>query len=192
MSHARSLSDYWMTADQFMAWPGDGTGRPYQLVDGEPLAMAPPSQMHGLVQARLVIQLGNQLRARRPGCAVVIGPGVQPRPDMAHNVRVPDVAVTCAPSGSRYVDEPVMIAEILSPSNARETREAVRACLSIPCLREVLILGSEKVMAELLQRGPNGDWPAEPAAIGPGETIELQRLGVSLSMAELYDGLGLR
>ena len=180
-----------MTADQFMDWPGDGTGRGYQLVDGEPVAMAPPSQTHGRLQARLVYELTRGLRERRSSCEVVIGPGVRSRPDMAHNVRVPDVAVTCAPDRARFVDDPVFVAEILSPSNTRETREAVRAYLAIPGLREVLVLGSEAISAELLQRDAGGDWPAEPAAFGPDETITLPSLGVTLSMAALYDGLGL-
>ena len=191
MSHARTLTDYWMTADQFMDWPGDGTGRRYQLVDGEPQAMAPPSKMHGLVQANLVYELTRLLRDKKSNCRAVIGPGVQPRPDMAHNVRVPDVAVECAPGSSRYVDEPVLICEVLSPSNARETREAVRACLSIPSLREVLILGSESIIAELLRRAPNGDWPKEPTLIRPGQTIPLESLGIELSIDALYEGLGL-
>ena len=191
MSHARTLTDYWMTADQFMDWPGDGTGRPYQLIDGEPQAMAPPSKIHGLVQANLVYELTRLLRDKKSECRAVIGPGVQPRPDMAHNVRIPDVAVTCVLDRSRYVDEPVLICEILSPSNARETREAIRACLSIPSLREVLVLGSETIMAELLRRAPNGDWPKEPTLVGPGQTIVLESLAIELPMDALYDGLGL-
>lgn len=191
MSHARSLTHYWMDSDQFMAWPGDGTGRPYQLVDGEPHAMAPPSQVHGLLQARLIYHLTARLRAIGSRCEAVVGPGIRPRPDMAHNVRVPDVAVTCTPDASRFVDAPVMIAEILSPSNAGETREAVRAMLSIPSLHEVLILGSETIVAELLRRAPDGSWPTAPSVFGPADTLPLDSLGIALPMADLYEGLAL-
>lgn len=191
MNQARRLSDYWMTAAQFMDWPGDGTGRSYQLVDGEPLAMAPPSQTHSRLQARLIYHLTSQLRAQGSNCEALIGPGVRPRPDMAHNVRVPDVAVTCFPNTSRFVDQPVFIAEILSPSNVRETREAVRAVLAIPSLREVLVLGSEAITAELLLRGSDGDWPTEPTEFGPDDKLVLASLGISLAISELYEGLGL-
>ena len=190
MSEAR-LTDYWMTADQFMDWPGDGTGRPHQLVDGELLAMSPPSQMHARLHARLIYCLTRALRAIGSPCEAVVGPGVRPRPDMTHNVRVPDVAVTCSPSAERFVDEPVFVAEILSPSNVRETREAVRAMLAVPGLRDVLVLGSEAVVAELLSRGADGSWPTAPTVFGPGGLIRLEGLGVSLSMAELYEGMGL-
>ena len=40
-----------------------------------PLAMAPPGEAHGRVQAQLVYLLTRELRARASGCAVVIGPG---------------------------------------------------------------------------------------------------------------------
>lgn len=110
---------------------------------------------------------------------------------MAHNVRVPDVAVTCSLDGSRFVDQPVAIAEILSPSNARETREAVRAVLAIPSLREVIVLGSETITAELLRRASDGTWPTEPAVFGPGDMLKLESVGVTLDMTELYDGLGM-
>ena len=191
MNKADRLSEYWMTAEQFMDWPGDGTGRSYQLVDGELQAMAPPSQTHARLQARLVYYLTSHLRAQRPQCEALIGPGVRPRPDMAHNVRVPDIAVTCSPSAARFMDQPVFIAEILSPSNTRETRDAVRAYLAIPSLREVLVLGSEAITAEVLLRGADGDWPMEPTEFGPGDTLVLASLGFELAMSELYEGLGL-
>ena len=36
-----------MTVEEFLDWPGDGTGRTHQLIDGEPQAMAPASITHG-------------------------------------------------------------------------------------------------------------------------------------------------
>ena len=41
-----------MSVDEFLAWePGDG--RAWQLVDGEPQAMAPASIPHGILQTTL-------------------------------------------------------------------------------------------------------------------------------------------
>jgi hypothetical protein len=36
-----------MTVADFLDWPGDGTGRKFQLVDGEVRAMSPGSVTHG-------------------------------------------------------------------------------------------------------------------------------------------------
>lgn len=180
-----------MTAEQFRAWPGDGTGRLYQLIDGELVAMAPPTVEHGTLQARLAIRLGQHLATHRPGCEVVVTPGVQPRPDAAHNVRIPDLAVTCAPRRGPFLADPLLIVEILSPSNIRETREAVRACLTLPSLREVLILSSIAIAAEVHLRDEAGIWPAEPRCFGPGGILTLDSLGFACPMDELYAGLGL-
>jgi len=55
---------------------------------------------------------------------------------------MPDVAVTRSPAADYFIDRPVFAAEMLSSPNAREIREAIRAMLSIPSLREVLGLGT--------------------------------------------------
>jgi Uma2 family endonuclease len=181
----------WMTAEEFMNWPGDGTGRRYQLIDGELVAMAPPATRHARLLSRIDRRLGAHLERTRPECETLITPGVQPRADAARNVRSPDLVVSCDRDEGKFVEAPVLIVEILSPSNARETREAVRACLSIPSLLEVLILSSEAVVAEILTRDGAGHWPAEPERSGPGDTFRLDSLGFACAMDELYAGLGL-
>jgi Uma2 family endonuclease len=143
------------------------------------------------LQARLATRLGNHLAARRPDCEVVITPGVQPRVHAAHNVREPDLAVGCGLRRTHYLESPLLIAEILSPSNMLETREAVRACLTIPSLAEVLVLASEAIAAEVLRRDAAGTWPVEPIGLGPGDTLELACLGFACPLDELYAGLGL-
>ncbi len=35
----------YMTADDFLAWPGDGTGRAFQLVDGEVRPVSPAARI---------------------------------------------------------------------------------------------------------------------------------------------------
>jgi hypothetical protein len=39
-----------MTAEEFLAWPGDGSGRRFQLVAGEIRPMSPASRIHGVIQ----------------------------------------------------------------------------------------------------------------------------------------------
>ena len=43
-----SLAPSRMTVAEFLDWPGDGSGRRYELVDGEPRAEAPASTIHGI------------------------------------------------------------------------------------------------------------------------------------------------
>jgi len=106
-----------MTVDEFLNWDSRDHLR-YELVDGEPRAMAPASPVHGLLQARLIKSIGNHLDSRGTGCEVVTNPGVIPALMSAFNMRVPDIAVTRAPvlPGHSALPEPVLLIEILSPA----------------------------------------------------------------------------
>jgi Uma2 family endonuclease len=87
-----------MTVEEFVEWPGDGTGRWYDLVDGELRARDAPSETHGSMHARVAYLLTAHLDKRLPSCRVVIGGGVKPRLRAMWNYRIPDLAVTCGRS----------------------------------------------------------------------------------------------
>lgn len=177
-----------MTVEEFIAWPGDGWPFLHQLIDGEPVAMSPPSEAHGTIQANLTYLLAEHLRRRPPGCRVVVTPGVVPRVRSSHNCRVPDLAVTCAPPdrGRHMLDDPVLVIEVLSPSNEAETREAVWAYTTIPSVTEILLVRSTAVAAELWRRGPEGVWPPEPTLLGSGDELVLEGIGFAAPLAEFY------
>jgi len=67
-----------MTVDEFLKWDSEDGCR-YELVDGEPRAMAPASTIHGFLQNELGSLIGNHLRDKATGCEVVAKPGVVPR-----------------------------------------------------------------------------------------------------------------
>ncbi len=117
---------------------------------------------------------------------VVPEPGVQPHAGASTNIRVPDLAVSCAPGNGHWLEQPVLIVEVLSPSNVRETREAVRAYLTIPSVLEVLVLTAPAVGAELLRREPDGTWPKEPRRLGEGDDLVLESLDFRCPLAALY------
>ncbi|MGH7117629.1 MAG: Uma2 family endonuclease [Acetobacteraceae bacterium] len=180
-----------MTLREFLIWdPGDG--RQYELVDGEPRAMAPASTIHGLLQTRLARLIGNHLLERRSNCEVVGNPGVIPRLFSEHNARIPDLGVTCSPvlPGQAVLPDPVLLIEILSPSNQADTWSNVWAYTSIPTVQEILILRSDRIAAELLRRTPDGTWPEEPQEITAG-TLELASIGFAVALATLYERTGL-
>jgi len=177
-----------MTVRDFVSWdPGDH--QRYELVDGLPRAMAPTALTHGVLQNELGRLIGNHLGEHRPGCLVVANPGVMPRVLSSQNVRIPDLGVTCTPiaSGEALMREPVLLVEILSPSNYSETWSNVWTYCSIPSLREVLVLHSTRVRAEVLRRGADGQWSAEPGQITQGELI-LDSIGFRIDLAAVYAG----
>jgi Uma2 family endonuclease len=127
------------------------------------------------------------LRAQGSGCETVAAPGVVPKRFSRHNARVPDLAVTCSPilPGQSMLANPVLLVEILSPSNQAKTWTNVWAYTNIPSVREILILHADRIAAELLRRAPDGEWPDESAKIADG-AVELESIGFRLVLAELY------
>ena len=177
-----------MTVRDFMAWD-PGNHQRYELVDGLPRAMTPTALTHGVLQNELGSLMGNHLREHRPGCHVAANPGVTPPVLSAQNVRIPDLGVTCTPitSGEALMREPVLLVEILSPSNYSETWSNVWTYCSIPSLREVLVLHSTRMRAEVLRRGADGQWSAEPEQITQSELI-LDSIGFRIDLAAVYAG----
>ena len=180
-----------MTVDEFLKWDSGDAFR-YELVDGEPRAMAPASTIHGFLQNELGSLIRNHLRDKASSCEVVANPGVVPRLLSEHNVRIPDLAVTCSPlaAGQAILPDPVLLIEILSPSNQAKTWTNVWAYTSIPSVREILVLRADRMAAELLRRSPQGEWPERPIAIVAGELV-LECIGFRVAMADLYARTGL-
>jgi len=180
-----------MTVAEFLKWDSQDDLR-YELVDGEPRAMAPASTAHGFLQNELGALIRNHLREKASGCEVVANPGIVPRLLPEHNVRIPDLAVTSSPlaPGQALLSDPVLIIEILSPSNQAKTWTNVWAYTSIPSVREILVLRADRIATELLRRSPQGEWPDRPIAITEGE-LALESIGFRVALAELYARTGL-
>jgi hypothetical protein len=130
-----------MNVAEFLSWDAPAGSR-WQLVDGEPQAMAPASRTHGVIQNELGRLLGNHLAAQAPGCSVITNAGTIPRVRADANFRIPDLAVTCSDYQEEEYDvsEPVLMVEILSPTNKTETWANVWAYTTIPTVREILVL----------------------------------------------------
>jgi Uma2 family endonuclease len=182
-----------MTVDQFLVWDADDvTGRRWQLIDGEPVLMAPAAEPHSLIQSELSRLLGNHLLAMAPHCRVMTAPGIVPRIRARENFRIPDLGVTCAPH-SRGVMAPdmVLLIEILSPGNEGKTRANIWAYTTIPSVREILVVHSTRMEMEVLRRGDDGNWPESPAIARPPEHVELASIGFAVAVADVYRTAGL-
>ncbi len=177
-----------MTLTEFLSWdPGDPSGRAWQLIDGEPVAMAPGNETHSALQSEINGLLRNHLLATRSHCRILIEPGIVPRVHSNRNFRIPDVGVTCAPpSHSLMMPEPVLLIEILSSSNEAETRSNIWTYTTIPTVQEILAVHSTRIEAELLRRNTDGTWPAEPQIVAADGILILASIGFSVPLASLY------
>jgi Uma2 family endonuclease len=174
-----------MTVAEFLDWAGDGSGRKFQLVDGELRAMSPGSATHGTIQMTLGGLIRNVLVAA--GRYRVVGePGVVTL--IPENLRVPDLGVTGTPDApdQRTMPNPIVLVEILSPRNASDTWDNVWAYTTIPSLREIVVVHSTRVLAEVLRRGPDGRWPEKTEKIGRDGTLRLDSIGFACQLPEVY------
>ena len=145
-----------MSVNEFLNWDS-GDALRYELADGEPRAMALANRTHGTLQGRLATLINNHLDRENRPCSLVVEPGVVPHLLSDHNVRVPDLAVTCAPyqTEEAVLTDPVLLIEILSPSNQAKTWTNIWAYTSFPSVQEILVLRADRIGAELLRRsGP--------------------------------------
>jgi Uma2 family endonuclease len=188
MSAANQLP-YLMTVAEFLDWETpDGSDR-WELIDGTPEAMAPASDRHGAIHGEVARLIGNHLADKRPDCRVIIESGTRPN---EHNVRVPDLSITCGPPDpDARPGNPLLVIEILSPSNWRRTWANVTLYKTVPGIQEILVLHSTKIEADLLRREPGGAWPREPLHRIAGDDIPLESIGFAAPLVAFYRTSGL-
>lgn len=180
-----------MSVDEFLAWePGDG--QKWQLVDGVPHVMAPAGPTHAYLQAELAALIRNHLLDIGSPCRVATEPGIVPPALGGRNMRVPDLAVTCAgDTDAVALPDPLLAVEILSPGNTSETWTNVWAYITIPTMREVLVLQSTEIGAEVLRRRPDGTWPTVAEEVTTGDLV-LDCIGLRIALASVYRTTRLR
>ena len=179
---ARSVRRLW-SLDEFLGFD-DGTDTRYELFEGQIVAMAPASDVHGALVARLAVRIGAGLR---PPCELVIEAGIVP-PERADSWYQADLAVTCAGlTGQQYLTEPVLIVEVLSPSTATTDRERkLPDYRAIPSLQDILVVSSSEPRIEHFRREAEG-WKIHDLR-GQG-TVRLQAWDLTLDLADLYAGV---
>lgn len=176
-----------MTVEEFLEWAATTDGR-YELVDGEVVAMAPPSQTHGLIFAEISYLISDHLRKAGGRCRVVLEPGVKTRIRARNNYRIPELGVICKPpvAGTQMVAEPVLIVEVLSPGNHKATWTNVWAYAANPTVQEILVIESVKVKGWLLRRQADSSWPEDPEPIPPNGLIILNSISMTVPLVEAY------
>jgi Uma2 family endonuclease len=150
--------------------------------------MAPATPRHGAIQSEVNRLIGNHLAELRPPCRVITEPGIQPKVRGNLNVRVPDLAVTCAAwdPDDRLLHEPLVLVEILSPSNEQDTWNNVWSYVTIPSVWEILVLETADIRVHLLRREEDGTWPDNPLTLTLGDTVTLESIDFTAPIAAFY------
>jgi Uma2 family endonuclease len=157
----------------------------WELLDGEPVLMSPQSERHQRVVSNLLAKC--RALGQRKGCAEYPGLGVL-NDDVGDYAPIPDVLVRCGPVGKGgYVTDPVLVAEVLSPSTAANDQgRKLEFYKTIASLRTILIIDPEDRRVENWTRHDNG-W-SKKITLGAG-TVPLAALDSEIKLAEIYAGL---
>jgi Uma2 family endonuclease len=188
MNQITKLRVPYMSAEEFLLWPGDGSDNRFQLVDGEVRLMAPASRIHGVLQANLAYLLVSAVRAAGLPYQVAAEGAIIPVRGAVNNVRLPDLVVGPGndQKGDQVVADPIVIVEILSPGNTDDTRDNVLAYLTLPSVREVVVVHSNRIMAEIYRRDAVGAWLVEPEIVDVATKLVVASIGLEMRLEEAY------
>ena len=174
-----------MTLDQFLPWEERQELR-HEFDGVRPVAMTGGTAAHAFIERRLISAL-DRLLSGTP-CQPY---GSNLKVQVAGRIRYPDAFVVCTPVPPRakVVTEPVVVFEVLSASTMNEDLVVKNAeYRATPSIRRYVVLQQTHRGAVAFSRKAD-DWTAE--IVPDGGTLDLPEIGVSLPLAELYDGLDL-
>jgi Uma2 family endonuclease len=176
-----------MSSEEYLARENDGAWR-HEFVNGAVYAMVGTSDRHNVIALNLASELLRHLPER---CQVFANDmKVQVRQAADHRFYYPDVFVSCAPSEmGRYTrEEPLLVAEVLSPSTERVDRgEKFEAYTALPSLDEYALIAQDRRRVEVFRRSTG--WRREVVE-SEGEVL-LASVGLTLPLAALYRRAGL-
>lgn len=162
-----------------------------EYLDGEVFAMTGASLRHNRLLTNLLVALASQLRSG--SCQAVVNDQRVHIP-ATNSFTYPDLVAYCGEP--ELLDEemdtllnPVLIAEVLSPSTADYDRGGKFAHYrAIPSLREYLVLDQGRVHAEHHRRRDDGSWllheTDDPAAV-----LRIEAISCDLRLADVYEGV---
>lgn len=181
-----------MTAQEFLDRPEDPDGTKYELVDGQLRAQSPASVRHGVIQATISRIIGNHFSVAGFKCVVANEPIVEVRVRANYNRRAPDLGITCRPiTDDVEIPEPILLVEILSKSNWKETIDNIWAYTTIPSVQELLIVSSLGIEAQLLRRQDDGSWAPNLTRIDEADDVTLSSIGLTVPLKAFYEQSGL-
>ena len=174
-----------MSLDEFLEWD-DGTDTHYELYEGRPVAMSLAIAPHARMRVLIACALHPRLRDR---CVIYGGAGVGViKPDDKMNYRVPDLMASCTDSPNQWVEAPILIVEILSPSKRVDAREKLAFYGDMESGDEIMLVWVDKRRIDLWQREPDG-WHVR-SFIG-SSSLPLRATTEPVPLDEVFAPLGL-
>jgi len=164
----------------------------WELIDGEPVLNASPGELHQRIIKNLSFALATL--ERRPGTTWEMLPGLGVRVSDTSRPE-PDVLIVPISGGSpdpqgRDRSDVIATFEVLSPSTAsRDLRWKRTAYTGLSTLTHYVVIAQDAVDVVMFSRE---DGFAERRLRSLDDSIELQSLGISVKLSEIYRNTGLK
>jgi Uma2 family endonuclease len=175
------------TIEEFFAWQERQPER-YELVDGVPVRMmAGAKNVHDDIVVNVLAELRNQLRGG--GCRPFTGDGsIETKPGQ---IRRPDIGVDCGrrdPNATKAAS-PRVVFEVLSPTTRDfDTIGKLEEYKLVDSLERIVVIEPNAPEVIIWLRGADRNW-RKSIRRGLDQEIDMPEIGVTLSLAEIYDGV---
>ncbi|MCY7347180.1 MAG: Uma2 family endonuclease [Pyrinomonadaceae bacterium] len=157
----------------------------YEYVHGEVYAMAGTSDNHNRIVGNIYAGLLNRLR--NSTCEPFMGDiKVRVSP---HVYYYPDVLVSCEqnPESPYFRSEPILIAEIVSPSTQEiDRREKLLFYQQMPSVQEYVVIEQQKMLVEIHRRQADGRWITYYFNENADEEVEFQSVELTMTLGKIY------
>jgi Uma2 family endonuclease len=173
-----------MSSEEFLVWEARQERR-HELVDGVVRMMAGSTTAHNAIIGNLVAALKQRLKGG-PCRTFFIDIKVRTR-ELGY--RYPDVVVDCAPGGPQelFAQQPTLLAEVLSDSTELlDEIEKLAEYQALAACHVIVFLSQRSAHARVWRRTSDG-WVSADSR--DDEAIALAHFGVSIPLAEIYDGI---
>lgn len=162
----------------------------WELIDGEPVLNASPSEFHQWIIRNLVIALALQERKLAASWAVIPGIGVRvsntsrPEPDVMIVPKKPTLSAV-----QRDTREAIVLFEIMSPStSSRDLKWKRAAYTSMPALSHYVVIAQDAIDIVVFDRAAGFE---ERRLVSLTDVVEFPVLGAVLPLSEIYRDTGL-
>jgi len=177
-----------MTAAEFLQWTSElPEGDRYELVAGEPVAMAPERNRHNLVKIDCLLSLRQAIRTARLGCTI-LGDGATVEID-GSNVYEPDVTVQCGKPidvDATVASHPTILVEVLSPSTKGvDTSDKLIGYFQLPSVEHYLVI--DPVRYAVIHHYRAGDGIGT-SLLREG-ALKLDPPGIELNIVDFFESL---
>ena len=175
-----------VASEEYLAWEREQEGK-HEYFDGEIVAMAGASFVHGLIVGNLIDALSEKLRGTKcrqfiSDLRLAVGPGL---------ICYPDIIIACPPfqflpKTTDTLNNPTFLIEVLSPSTQATDRSfKLPRYQALPSLSGYLFIEQDRVSVEHGKRLPNNHWQVQTFT-NPADRIDLAPLPVIFDLASIY------